>query len=417
MFGPLSFPSYKNDLKCIPCESTPVVTTCCLCERKFNLELQQDEFLQHIFDIHRLVIADVPLIASLEKYNSYWRVRLKEKSLKEFCSTVLVDVEKDNEILKNQEYFLLSDVLPEDRQLRKGLQQQRLEWALEQQKSEREDRNFSRGCLFCLAHITGTRAQYLDHLAEQHNLQLGHPHNLVFVDQLIDKLQEKITNLQCLYCEKVFKDRVVLKEHMRKKLWHKRINPENKEYDRFYIVNYLEPGKTWKEQQGPEKETVTCDEDTDWSDWTEETGDSIVCLLCPHSSTNWEDITSHLVNEHNFNYEDLTADLDFYQQVKLVNYIRRQVYKKSCMICDEKCDTNDDLLAHMKTAGHFTLPHCMMWDQPEYYFPTYENDLFLCQIEDSKSAEEEELKEKMVSLHLSENKEIIEKFQKILSDP
>lgn len=32
---------------------------------------------------------------------------------------------------------------------------------------------------------------------------------------------------------------------MRKKLWHKRINPENKEYDRFYIVNYLEPGKTW----------------------------------------------------------------------------------------------------------------------------------------------------------------------------
>lgn len=32
---------------------------------------------------------------------------------------------------------------------------------------------------------------------------------------------------------------------MRKKL-HKRINPENKEYDRFYIVNYLEMGKTWK---------------------------------------------------------------------------------------------------------------------------------------------------------------------------
>lgn len=66
------------------------------------------------------------------------------------------------------------------------------EWAIEQQKSEREDTQFSRGCLFCNTHITGTRAQYLDHLSAQHNLQLGHPHNLVFVDQLIDKLQEKI---------------------------------------------------------------------------------------------------------------------------------------------------------------------------------------------------------------------------------
>lgn len=31
---------------------------------------------------------------------------------------------------------------------------------------------------------------------------------------------------------------------MRKKL-HKRINPENKGYDEFYIVNYLEQDKDW----------------------------------------------------------------------------------------------------------------------------------------------------------------------------
>lgn len=45
--------------------------------------------------------------------------------------------------------------------------------------------------------------------------------------------------------KKTFTDRNVLKEHMRKKL-HKRINPENKEYDKFYIVNYLEEDKSWK---------------------------------------------------------------------------------------------------------------------------------------------------------------------------
>lgn len=47
--------------------------------------------------------------------------------------------------------------------------------------------------------------------------------------------------LLCLYCEKTFKDRFTLKEHMRKKL-HKKLNPNNKEYDEFYLVNYLVGG-------------------------------------------------------------------------------------------------------------------------------------------------------------------------------
>ena len=44
--------------------------------------------------------------------------------------------------------------------------------------------------------------------------------------------------LICFYCEKKFKDRYVLKEHMRKKQ-HKQINPKDKNYDRFYVINYL----------------------------------------------------------------------------------------------------------------------------------------------------------------------------------
>lgn len=31
---------------------------------------------------------------------------------------------------------------------------------------------------------------------------------------------------------------------MRKKM-HKTINPHNRDYDQYYIVNYLEPNKTW----------------------------------------------------------------------------------------------------------------------------------------------------------------------------
>jgi hypothetical protein len=35
---------------------------------------------------------------------------------------------------------------------------------------------------------------------------------------------------------------------MRKKQ-HKRINPEDTEFDRFYIINYLEVGRDWRQIQ------------------------------------------------------------------------------------------------------------------------------------------------------------------------
>lgn len=93
--------------------------------------------------------------------------------------------------------------------------------------------------------LIGTRPNYLEHLSTQHNLQLGNPQNLVFIETLVNKIDQKLKDLQCIYCEKTFPDRSILKEHMRKKL-HKRINPQNTEYDGFYIVNYLEQDKTWQ---------------------------------------------------------------------------------------------------------------------------------------------------------------------------
>ena len=55
-------------------------------------------------------------------------------------------------------------------------------------------------------------------------------------------------SLQCLYCEHTFRDHPTLKDHMRKKQ-HKKINPQNKVYDRFYVINYLELGKSWEQVQ------------------------------------------------------------------------------------------------------------------------------------------------------------------------
>ena len=75
---------------------------------------------------------------------------------------------------------------------------------------------------------------------------------MVYVEELLDILEEKLDKLVCIYCEKVFKSREVLKEHMRKKN-HKKINPRNSNYDKFYLVNYLEFGKKWEQSRENEE--------------------------------------------------------------------------------------------------------------------------------------------------------------------
>lgn len=63
---------------------------------------------------------------------------------------------------------------------------------LAQQKLEREDVKYSRGCLLCRQVIEPTRSEYVTHLSTQHNLQLGKPNNLVFIDELIDVIEKKL---------------------------------------------------------------------------------------------------------------------------------------------------------------------------------------------------------------------------------
>ena len=67
-------------------------------------------------------------------------------------------------------------------------------------------------------------------------------------------------SLRCLYCERTFRDHVALKDHMRKKQ-HKKINPQNKIYDRFYVINYLELGKSWEQVQSEDDREIIERED------------------------------------------------------------------------------------------------------------------------------------------------------------
>ncbi|XP_056648253.1 zinc finger protein 277 isoform X1 [Diorhabda sublineata] len=366
-FGPLVFEENRCDLL------QNVDTRCLLCEDEFNLQISLPMFLAHIFDVHNIVIEDVQNIANLHDYISYWQQKFKNTPIEQIIPSITFDS-------TNQKYFLMSNLLKEDKELRHNL---KLEYALKVQEYERNDKSFIRFCLMCKLCYEGSRQGYLEHLSVQHNLQLGNPQNLVFVDELINTIESKMSNLQCIYCERIFTDRHVLKEHMRKKL-HKRINPENEEYDRFYIVNYLEPNKSWKTIQKEDDRYAISREvnaDEEYSDWNEKE-DQIICLFCKAKETDINVICQHMEAEHGFSFTDVTKDLDFFQKVKLINYIRKQIHENRCSYCQLKFETFDDLEKHLTGENHYKIPHLKTFDQPEFYFPTYENDAFLYLIDD-----------------------------------
>lgn len=309
---------------------------------------------------------------------------------------MLLDGKPDGTESEDKEHYLLSDVLPEDKELRSNLHQNRLEKLLKHHQFEREDKHFERECLFCRQSTNDTRSVYLNHLYEKHNFHIAKPENLIFIDELVNMISSKLDKLQCIFCEKYFKDRVILKEHMRKK-GHKRINPENKEYDKYFLVNYLGE-KDQKEFKSKFNQKKYCkkssqpdsyrtdrdsnvDSDPDWSDWTEENGPEITCLFCEETEMEYDQILDHMEGQHEFSFTHLTKGLNFYQKVKIVNFIRRQVHLNECLLCDTKFVESKNLLKHMKEAKHLVLEKSK-WDQPEHYFPTYEDDLFLCFIQD-----------------------------------
>jgi len=272
---------------------------------------------------------------------------------------------------------------------------ERLEFVLKVQEEERKNSLFSRGCLFCRQIFTSS-SQLFDHMAFDHNFSVGQPDNLVFVKEFLDSIESKLEQLLCLHCEKVFKSREVLKEHMRKKM-HKKINPKNKEWDKFYLVNYLEFGKNWEDMAREEDGGVRGEEelpsgwdvddkdaeDNDWSDWRGDHGGA-VCLFCPATYQDTKELVNHMNIVHGFDFLKLKSELklNFYQQVKMINYIRRSVHLNTCIGCADMFDSKEKLVEHMTWSNHHQPGSAADWDQPQYYFPTYENDNLLFGLED-----------------------------------
>ena len=138
------------------------------------------------------------------------------------------------------------------------------------------------------------------------------------------------------------------------------------------------------------------DQEDDWYDWRKYLP-GFVCLFCPATYSNCgngaNDLFNHMKVVHEFDFIKIkeTMKLSFYQQVKLVNYIRRQVHLGACIFCDETIEKRkhsdetykENLLNHMKIENHMRLPDDQSeWDQSQYLFPTYENDTLLSYLPD-----------------------------------
>ncbi|KAJ1945185.1 hypothetical protein EC988_005814 [Linderina pennispora] len=271
-------------------------------------------------------------------------------------------------------------------------------------------------CLFC-KHVCDDRADLFRHGYREHNFNIGLPDNLVNVNEFLYILESKLASLQCLYCEKTFTSPAVLRKHMRKKK-HFKISARNRLYDRFYVVNYLEPGKSWEaienENEKADSEADEADrKDDSWADWDERADLPTVSLFDDHISSSPDECWKYLKAEFNFDIHQLRADakLDFYKTVSLINYIRKCSKELACFACQATFGDLVALAAHVKQAGaaHLAVPakDSPIWKDSKNFVPVIDSDPLLMAFEDDTDfADVDEEKSRKM---LEESKKILRK--------
>jgi hypothetical protein len=371
----------------IPAPKARVEHVCLVCDAVAHSD---DAIQAHLLTEHRIVIGDSHKIALFPRYLKYWKQRLTSVPLTAVASQIKATADSGARI--DQLYYLLSDILPEDRQQRLMLQRELLDDMLEKQADERQDKGKARPCLFCRQAPRG-RDELFEHMREAHGFAVGQPDNLVGIDRLLDVLRAKLDGLQCIYCERIFKDYATLRVHMKKKR-HFKVNGRNKIYDQFYLINYLEWGKTWEDlQREPDDDgesdatRSTVSEIDPWRDWQEAVDESDMleeptfCAISNTPCANAALALSFMSEEHGVDLIALRKQwgLDVYGTIKLINYLRWcfSVAHK-CPRCALQCANSAELLAHCKADEHMTpLPGAPFWDDAQFLIPVVDNDPLL----------------------------------------
>lgn len=94
---------------------------------------------------------------------------------------------------------------------------------------------------------------------------------------------------------------------MRKKK-HFKIASKNRQYDRFYVINYLEPGKNWENFENDNYESDDEKRDESWADWEEDVQESTMCLFDTTVLPHPKEILAHMKSTHGFDLTKFRKD-------------------------------------------------------------------------------------------------------------
>ncbi|KAH7646125.1 zinc finger protein 277 [Dermatophagoides farinae] len=330
---------------------------------------------QHMLNNHLIVI---PKFQSVDEFFDFLRNCHSLDQLQSEDRCKLFTFKKFDKIVN---YFLIDKYQMDETTIKNVVEKHFLQNILNEAQKQRNDSNFSRMCLFCRKIFTENRAQLFNHLYNDHNFFVGHPDNILDAHEFLDVLENKLKKLLCLYCEREFKNWNVLKEHMRKK-GHKTLNPNNREYDRFYLINYLCNDKHWK-QIKKENDFYIDNTSNDWDDWIDDDDKlDCVCFFCPYKNK-FDNIRQHLLGEHDFDFDRILAIDDFYERIMVINFMRKNMLINQCFFCRDSFQNTEHLVKHLSNTQHITkLPLKEFYHSPEYYFPTLDDDCFLMFLDD-----------------------------------
>ncbi|KAI8100144.1 uncharacterized protein BX664DRAFT_322990 [Halteromyces radiatus] len=345
--------------------------------------LDTTALVQHLKTEHSLVFLNLHhMYMALDAYLSRWASVLRTG-----------DTLQEHAVLDTDVYVIDPSQSDLDKKIREDIQLEKLNEILKIQQREREyDSKQPRKCLFCKI-VCDSRTLLFKHMFSEHNFNIGLPDNLVNVNEFLDLLETKLTKLQCLYCEKTFTSPAVLRKHMRKKK-HFKIASKNRQYDRFYVINYLEPGKNWENFEHDHFDSDDEKKDESWADWEEEVSEPTMCLFDDQVLPSPKEVLLHMKTTHAFDLSAIRKEkgYDFYRTVILINYIRHQSSLSKCFSCGEKVQDFSNLVRHMEIKGciqAFVSEDAEFWKDPRYMLPIYENDPLLTGFDDDDESDVE----------------------------
>lgn len=303
--------------------------------------------LDHLQFKHQIRIAQVSsLIPFLEFY-------IERKASKHFAKgTVWGSVQED------------------DAEIRNECRKEKLKEILKIQEAERKSplKELCK-CLFCKK-MFDERLGLFEHFRQEHGFQIGHPDNLVMVDDFLNMLELKIQGCICIFCEKVFPDHITLRKHLRKKK-HFQVNPRNREFDRFYLVNYQEREN---EADPLERDGSDDQEEEDYEEWVDDADENTMCLFDEAVFSSPEDCHMHMKTAHEF---DIFVLPDVYDRIKLVNYVRKKHSQCICACCDQEFPQTLTLVDHLSCHKLSCLAENTEWQDPKYLIPFFDSDPLL----------------------------------------